>query len=460
MTKTLAQALYERFLLPLNRPCRDWVGIEIELPVVNLAHRPVNFEICHLMMNQFVNHFHFAKKLRDEDGHIYNALSEDSGDAISFDCSYNTLEFSFAPEENLHLIFDRFTNYYTFCKDLLNHHHHTLTGMGINPHLDINHNIPIHNDRYRMLFHHLNSYEKYGSQIPFHSYPNFGLFSCATQVQLDTDLDHFDQVLNTFTLLEPIKAILTANSMIPGRPEKLLARDDLWEFSLHGLNRHNIGMFETEIHSEAEMIHYLESMSVYCVTKGDKYINFPPTPLIDYMNQTSMTGEYFDRHRQKYITIQFEPELSDLGDLRSFKFEDLTYRGTIEFRSTCTQPVKEAFTNAALHTGLIRKMPQLKHLLQNDTVIYHHGYSAAELRRLFQMRIIPSFVNQKQLRELLRSILDLAAEGLAERGHGEQIFLKPLYQRASMLMSPAREMAEGLEKGLSLDHFILKFGEL
>lgn len=460
MNETLSQAVHDRFLRPLDRPCRDWAGIEIELPVINLTHAPVDFDVCHLMMNRFINEFHFENRSRDDDGHVYNAVSGENGDAISFDCSYNTLELSFAPEEDIHIIAGRFVEYYSYCKGVLNSHNHTMTGMGINPRLDVNHNIPIRNDRYRMLFHHLHSYEKYGSRIPFHDYPNFGLFSCATQVQLDTDRTHFARTLNTFTLLEPLKAVLTANSMIPGKPEKLLARDDLWEFSLHGLNRHNIGMLETEIRSEEEMIRYLESMSVYCVTKGDKYINFPPTPLIDYMNQTTMTGEYFDQDTQGYETIEFEPDLSDLEDLRSFKFEDLTWRGTIEFRSTCTQPVKESFTNAALHAGLMKKIPELEKLLLDDTVIYHQGYSSAELRRLFQLRRLPSFVDQEKLRVLLRSILDLASEGLAERGHNEQEFLQPLYQRAETLTSPAREIAEGLEQGQSLEHFIEKFGEL
>lgn len=460
MKQQLFEAVHDRFLRPLDRPCRDWAGIEIELPIINLSREAVDFDVCHQMMDQFIDTFRFEGIERDDDGHIYHAESPENGDVISFDCSYNTLEFSFAPEEDINIVSGRFTDYYTFCKEMLNSRNYTLTGMGINPYFEVNRNIPIKNDRYRMLFHHLHSYEKYGSRIPFHHYPNFGLFSSASQVQLDTDLDHFTNALNTFTLLEPLKAVLTANSMLPGKPEKLLTRDDLWEYSLHGLNRHNIGMFDTEIHSEDEMIRYLASMSVYCVTKGDKYINFPPTPLIDYMDQESMTGEYYDQETQSYRMITFRPELTDLNDLRSFKFEDLTWRGTIEFRSTCSQPVNEAFTNAALHAGLMKKLPDLDTLLTEDTVIYHQGYSAAELRKLFQLREIPSFVDQQKLKQLLIRILDLASEGLEERGNGETPFLRPLYERAEKLMSPAREIANGLDQGQSIEDFILKFSEL
>ena len=40
-----------------------------------------------------------------------------------------------------------------------------LTGMGINPRYVVNQNVPVVSERYRMLFHHLSSYKKYGNRI-------------------------------------------------------------------------------------------------------------------------------------------------------------------------------------------------------------------------------------------------------------------------------------------------------
>lgn len=88
-----------------------------------------------------------------------------------------------------------------------------LTGMGINPRYVVNQNVPVVSERYRMLFHHLSSYKKYGNSIPFHSYPNFGLFSCASQIQLDVEEEQVVPMLNTFTKLEPFKALILANSL-------------------------------------------------------------------------------------------------------------------------------------------------------------------------------------------------------------------------------------------------------
>ena len=84
--------------------------------------------------------------------------------------------------------------------------------------------------------------------------------------------------------------------------------------------------------------------------RDGKYIDFTPLTLDDFFSRDSVEGEYFDG--EKYQKISFTPEISDLEYLRTFKFEDLTFRGTIEYRSSCCQPLSEALTVAAFHTGL------------------------------------------------------------------------------------------------------------
>ena len=74
----------------------------------------------------------------DDDGFIYNAFSSRSGDDLSFDCSYNTLELSFGKEEDINVLYDRFRTYYSFIRDFLLPRGHTLTGLGINPNWDVN----------------------------------------------------------------------------------------------------------------------------------------------------------------------------------------------------------------------------------------------------------------------------------------------------------------------------------
>lgn len=261
-----------------------------------------------------------------------------------------------------------------------------LTGMGINPRYVVNQNVPVVSERYRMLFHHLSSYKKYGNSIPFHSYPNFGLFSCASQIQLDVEEEQVVPMLNTFTKLEPFKALILANSLWGENAEILCSRDNFWRNSLHGLNRHNVDMYNVVFDTTDEIVRYIKSMSLYCVEREGKYINFSPVVLSKYFSSDRIKGEYFDGNRYREIT--FHPEISDLQHLRSFKFEDLTFRGTVEFRSVCEQPVGEIMASGALHAGLMENIGELSEFLEKDTSIYHNGYNASELRRTFPQAFI------------------------------------------------------------------------
>ncbi len=148
-----------------------------------------------------------------------------------------------------------------------------------------------------MLFHHLSSYKKYGNSIPFHSNPNFGLFSCASQIQLDVEEEQVVPMLNTFTKLEPFKALILANSLWGENAEILCSRDNFWRNSLQWLESPimlicNIVVFDTT----DEIVRYIKSMSLYCVEREGKYINFPQWFLVNFSSDR-IKGEYFDGNR-------------------------------------------------------------------------------------------------------------------------------------------------------------------
>jgi gamma-glutamylcysteine synthetase len=333
--------------------------------------------------------------------------------------------------------------------------------MGVNPNHAVNRYEPIHSERYRMLYRHLSSYPNYtnsSNAIAFHDVPNFGMFSCASQVQLDVEEHEIPEVINTFSKLEPLKALLFANSFWDKRPEYLINRDYFWQNSLHGFNPLNCGAYESEISSVSDIVKYISDMSMYCAERDGKYINFAPTPLREFFLANSITGEYFDG--EKYREITFRPEIGDLKNLRSFKFEDLTFRGTVEFRSVCTQPVGEIMSSSAFHAGLKENLSEITRLLENDTVIYNSGYTAVQLRDMFSKRTLPDFADENELKNLLLEILEIAENGLKKRGMNENVFLKPLYFRAENLLSPAKQMLYELESGKSKEEIILEYASL
>ena len=170
---------------------------------------------------------------------------------------------------------------------------------------------------------------------------------------------------------------------------------------------------------------YIKTQSMYCTMREGRYIDFTPTAVSEYFDLERVSGEYFDCG--SYKSIEFVPEKEDLKYLRSFKFEDLTFRGTVEYRSSCTQPVKDVMTVAAFHTRLSVRLHELAELVESDRTIYMHGYSAA---------------------------------GLKDRGKGEEKHLTALYDRAERLTYPAREMLTGIANGADIRHYIEEYSKV
>lgn len=454
------EKLYQKYIEPTKKKRQEYVGIEVELPIINLSKQAVDFEKVHELTASFMKNFQFEVMSQDDDGNVNAVQHPVNGDILSYDCSYNNLELSLGKEKALPMLYRRFSDYYAYIQQQLKQYHYTLTGMGVNPYRNYNRNIPIPNGRYRMLFHHLNSYPKY-QNLPmyFHEYPNYGLFSSASQVQLDVDYGDLTTTIRAFSRVEPIKALLFNNSILVDEQEELACcRDMFWENSTHGINPHNIGMFDCEIESVEELLDYIESASMYCVERGEKYINFSPIPVMEYFEQDTIMGEYYADG--SYHDISFAPELGDLDYLRTFKFEDLTFRGTIEFRSVCCQPVADVMTVSAFHLGLKKQLKELDQLLREDSVLYHHGFSATELRKLFVRQELPDFVEREALYELTKQVVDLAKKGLQERGYGEEVYLEPLYKRIRQQLNPAQKMLLELRENKDIEDIILEYGTL
>ena len=188
------------------------------------------------------------------------------------------------------------------------------------------------------------------------------------------------------------------------------------------------------------------------------YINFPSMNLLDYFARDYVTGEIYCNG--EYRKIDVKPCINDIKYLRPFKFINLTFRGTVEFRSICTQPIKDSMCVAAFHLGLKDKLDELTCILDNDDVIYHNGYTASELRKLLIQDEVPSFIDKNDLCRLSQSIVDLASEGLKERGIGEEVFLNPLYERIKKHTNPGKEILHSLHKGVKIEKIIKEYGDI
>jgi gamma-glutamylcysteine synthetase len=118
--------------------------------------------------------------------------------------------------------------------------------------------------------------------------------------------------------------------------------------------------------------------------KGEQ-ISYCKTQYVYYTDTIIDTpGEYTENG--KAYQMKFSPQPEDISYLRTFKFEDLTYRGTIEFRSSCCQPIGDVMTvakkiaaDAALHGilldaiayfGLAELYPQATRTINDIKTVY------------------------------------------------------------------------------------------
>lgn len=452
--------LYRKFIKPTEQ-VKNFIGVEIEIPIVNLNKDAVDFNVVHEVTDKFKRQYlEFDDDGIDYDGNTFALKNNQNDDIFCYDCSYNNIEFAMGREKDLFSIHDRFCEYYTFTKEAFEEHNHTLTGMGINPYRKYNNFAPIPSERYLMLYHHLKSFTKYDDlPMHFHKYPEYGMFSSASQVQLDVYRDNLVRTINVFSKIEPIKALLFSNSVLFGaKSRKACCRDDLWEYSTHGINPHNVGMYDVDFNDLNDLGAYLESLNIYCVMRDGAYINFETMNLMDYFSRDYVTGEIYDNGT--YRKIDIKPCLNDIEFLRPFKFINLTFRGTVEFRSVCTQPIKDSMTVAAFHLGLKDRLDELEELINDDDILYHKGYTAGELRKLLVCDDIPSFIDKEGLCRLTKDVVDLADDGLAERGIGEEKFLKPLYLRIKKHTNPGKVIIESLQKGVSIEKLIRDYGTI
>lgn len=452
--------LYEEFIKPTNQK-KDFIGIEIEIPIINLDKKAVNFDIVHKVTSEFAEQFSdFKNDGIDYEGNVFSLKNHITDDIVCYDCSYNNIEFAMGREKDLFSINERFCEYYAFVKERFEEYNHTLTGMGINPYRKYNESKPIPSERYLMLYHHLKSYSNY-SNLPmhFHKYPDYGMFSSASQVQLDVYRDDLVKTINVFSKIEPIKALLFSNSVLFEENNNLTCfRDALWEYSTHGVNPHNIGMYDVDFKDLNDLGSYLESLNIYCVMRDGAYINFPTMNLMEYFKRDSVCGEIYSNG--EYRKIDIKPCINDIKYLRPFKFINLTFRGTVEFRSVCTQPISDSMSVAAFHLGLKNKLDELEELINNDDIIYHKGYTASELRKLLIQKEIPSFVAKKDICKLSKDVVDLASHGLKQRGIGEEIFLKPLYKRIKKHTNPGKELLDSISSGVKIEKLIREYGKI
>ena len=424
---TAKELLKQRYYLPIKEQPGLFVGIELEYPVVNLSGNATDVSLTKQLLIYLIDNFGFKADKFDSDNNPIQLIEQASGDMILFEVSYNTIEFAFAKASRIAEVEERLDTYLSMIQPYLRNHNHELQGWGVNPNWAKNDNSPVKSPRYEMLMDFL-ELSKAKNNPFFHNYPEYGSFICGSQVQLDVSKISYLRVLNAFNQIEGPKAVLFANSEFWGSDWDLaISRDVFWENSMHGVFEENAGVFPRVFKNEDDYFSYLSETAIFTAKRAEETYYFEPIRAKDYLNKSAIQA--WSIHGKE---VSIKPSEDDFKTHRSYQFQDLTTRGTIEFRSVCTQPFSATFAPAAFHLGLLVNLERLENILKESPFFEAFDFDYPRIRRLFSKKDI-SDTDLKLIFPLTEALLVCAEDGLKSRGFGEEIYLAPLKEKLKAL---------------------------
>ena len=415
--------LKNRYLKNIKENPDLYVGIELEFPIVHTKGKPTDIEVSKDLLRFLVDALSLKVEKEDQDGNPIQLVEPMSQDRILFEVSYTTLEFAFGKAKSIQEVEGRFRAYMEVIQEKLGEKDHAIQGWGIHPNWDINDNRPVAYPRYQMLM----AYLQMGSRqesADLYDFPQYGAFICGSQVQLDVSTANYLRVINAFTQLEAAKAFLFANSEFSGADwDTQISRDIFWEDSMHGIYPENVGVNARLFKDEDDFFDYLDRSAIFTAERDGETYYFSPIRARDYL-ATEEVSAYTLNGKETLLV----PHEKDFQTHRSYQYQDLTTRGTVEFRSVCTQPLDRTFASAAFHLGLLVNLDKLETYLETAPFFERFGRDYKSLRRQFSKKQL-SDEETAGIVQFSRDLLAIAEQGLKIRGQQEMTYLEPLKEK-------------------------------
>ena len=420
------QLLKDRYLKNIKENPDLYIGIELEFPIVHIGGNPTNIEVSKELMCFLVKALNLEVERRDKEGNPIQLVEPISQDRILFEVSYTTLEFAFGRAQNIQEVQGRFETYMKVIQEKLDKKEHAIQGWGIHPNWDINDNRPVAYPRYQMLMDYLHMGSRQES-ADLHDFPQYGAFICGSQVQLDVSKSNYLSVINAFTQIEVAKAYLFANSEFSGADwDTRISRDIFWEESMHGIYPENVGVNARLFKDEDDFFDYLDHSAIFIAERDGETYYFSPIQARDYL-ATDEIHAYTLNGKETLLA----PQEKDFQTHRSYQFQDLTTRGTVEFRSVCTQPLDRTFASAAFHLGLLVNLDKLETYLETAPFFEKFSRDYKSLRRQFSKKNLSS-AEEMAVVQFSKDLLALAEQGLEKREQSEMIYLEPLKEELTL----------------------------
>ena len=383
------------------------IGVEIELPLVPKEGGWVDPAFL-AALAAHLREIGFKDTVHTLEGDVC-AMENKDGDVCSFETTFNTLEFSMEHSSSLSALACRFYSLFFQVQEFCLTHGYYLCGRGINPNAARLCPEPLHTPVLLAKSQFLTQFTEHHDGAIFHA------ICASTQTHLDAK--NQTQYMRLFRLLRrayALEGLFFANSPSPTDPGLFLChpalaglerstlcfRDELWKYC----GAPNVQAGARALEDTEELCRYLAEMKLFILSEGETFRPITPVPL-----------------RQHFAEGCSEKELEAF---RSLEPVAPTKYGSLEVRSTCTQPLNRLMEPVAFYLGLSANQDRAEKVLDILYQTYFPTDSPAVVRnRLMQHSALAL---RRSLRDEMTALLDAALEGLAARGLKEEQFLIPL----------------------------------
>lgn len=422
------KVIYNRFIKPLLNKKTGIIGTELEFPMLNMNRAPIDKEVALGLLDMFTK-CGFIIEEKDTDGNpafISNAY----GDCISFDNSYNNIEFSMNYGDNLIEIQNRFYGYFNAAQDYLKDCNYLITGMGTNPYKKFITQSHVSYPVYNMVDGYLHKF----NCDETHDYPDFPSYLSSVQTHLDIDVKDLPKTASLFAKIDFLRGILFSNSPDFELGNTLCYRDYLWNKSAFGLCEKNTGPVDEEYKTIDDMAESFYQRCMFNNIRDGRYNFFYPIKVADY----------FEDNPEK-----------DIEQFLSFRHIEITCRGTLEIRSDCTQPVYDALLPPAFNLGIAHNIDEA--IFRTDELLNGTNLSNSYLRRCISSGTGIKEFDKKTLSEYAKDMVNIAKEGLLSRQKGEEILLESIFKRAKDIICPSMYILDNKD---NIDKVIKEYAEV
>ena len=265
------------------------------------------------------------------------------------------------------------------------------------------------------------------------------LFALAAdcQVHVDVDVNEVHEAVNAFQSLAGAQIALTASATVwKGEvdPEYLDVREAFWDWWLPGEDR--AGIAREPFVSMRDYVERLASLKPVFVQRDGSSMGIYHYPSFReyYSAGDDAWGVEADGGRTPIVPREEDIDLHDTFNWYTARFSRYC---TLENRANCQQPPEDIMTIPALTLGIMENLPAANDIVSDFT------WDELRASREEAMRIGPrATLGGAPIDEVCRGMLEIAAEGLAARGFGEEERLSPLWDRLEEGRCPAMETRE------------------